>query len=79
MLCALENCNNKVGQNKYEFSYEVDRWLINKPIKRFNCFCSQKCLDGYFEWCVWQKDLGNGIESNPPDYGGQVKNLDGND
>jgi ribosomal protein L24E len=66
--CALACCNKPFdvsGWGEYP-----NKLRINRDTTVY--FCSDKCEQGYYEWCAWQKDLGNGIESSPPDYGGQI-------
>jgi hypothetical protein len=67
--CALEGCDNTfvvANKNSYPFVYSTHD---NKKV----FFCSERCQDGFYEWAVWQKDLGNGIESMPPEYGNSIK------
>lgn len=67
--CALEGCDEEFIIVK-NYPFYVELGYDNK--KAF--FCSEKCHYGFMEWAVWQKDLGNGIESQPPFYGNSIKN-----
>ncbi len=67
--CALEGCE-KTFEAPGFWSLAPDKWTrIGMSVH----FCSRECLEGYLDWCVWQKEMGNGIESQPPIYGGQLK------